>query len=161
MAQVWRRRWFTSNVHGLPFLFFDLRGDATGKLAGIGKNVSDKQLKESLQETFQEIHCFGGILLIDLQKNVMSRIIHTLALISSKSHSVINGKASVCDYSLQTVFVLAHKVFARLHRDFGSLLLREGLQVFEVGRLPCHHFGLELPPQILDWVEVRTLAWPL
>ena len=24
------------------FLFFDLRGDATGKLAGIGKNVNDE-----------------------------------------------------------------------------------------------------------------------
>ncbi len=41
-VQVWRRRWFTSNVHGSPFLFFDLRGDATGKLAGIGKNVNDE-----------------------------------------------------------------------------------------------------------------------
>ena len=80
---------------------------------------------------------------------------------SVQSHLVINGKASVCDYSLQTVFILAHKVFACLYRDFGPLLLREGLQVFEVGRLPCHHSGLELPPQILDWVEVRTLAWPL
>ena len=36
-----------------------------------------------------------------------------------------------------------------------------GLQVFDVGRLSCHHSGLELPPQILDWVEVRTLTWPL
>ena len=40
--QVWRRQWFTSNVHGSPFLFFDIRGDATGKLAGIGKNVNDE-----------------------------------------------------------------------------------------------------------------------
>ena len=29
-------------VHGSPFLFFDLRGDATDKLAGIGKNVNDE-----------------------------------------------------------------------------------------------------------------------
>ena len=35
--QVWRRQWFTSNVHGSPFLFFDIRGDAMGKLAGIGE----------------------------------------------------------------------------------------------------------------------------
>ena len=40
--QVWRRRWFMSNVHGSPFLFFDLRGDAMDKLAGIGKNVNDE-----------------------------------------------------------------------------------------------------------------------
>ena len=40
--QVWRRRWFTSNVHGSPFLFFDLRGDSTGKLVGIGKIVNDE-----------------------------------------------------------------------------------------------------------------------
>ena len=60
LEQVWRLRWFTSNVHGSPFLFFDLRGDATGKLAGIGKNVNDDKSEDDdgSRVVFDDVDCF-------------------------------------------------------------------------------------------------------
>ena len=42
------------------FLFFDLRGDATGKLAGIGKNVNDDKSEDDdgSRAVFDDVDCF-------------------------------------------------------------------------------------------------------
>ena len=91
--------------------------------------------------------CIFSIL---LQKS-LSTIIHTLSLSFLPNPLFIITAISNHCYSL---------LCACLHCNFGPHIFCNILQVFKVGRFPCHHSRLQIPPQILGRTQVWPLEWP-